>query len=206
MVSSIALSSLEEDMLKELFNLGVGKAAASLSRMVKQEVILSVPKVSFKTANELLNMLGTEQEIVSISQDVKGPFNARSMLLFHEESSMYVVKQMLGKEIPDEMIAELQEEALTEIGNVVLNACVGSISKSMQETFKVEIPTFQQANSSHILDDNQLEVGSSILLLEIGMTLKDSDVTGYLAFVFGSDAVDNLHLAIKKMLKKIGAM
>lgn len=205
MDSPIELSSLEEDMLKELFNLGVGKAAASLSRMVKQEVVLSVPQVSFQTTDQLLQMLGDENEIVSISQDIKGPFDARSMLLFHEENSMYVVKQMLGKQVPDEMLAELQEEALTEIGNVVLNACIGAISKSMNERFCVDIPSFIQANPAQIVNGNHLLKNSTILLLEIDMTLKESDVTGYLAFIFGPDALNNLSSSIKNMLSNLGA-
>jgi len=205
MADPIELTTLEQDMLKELFNLGVGKAAASLSRMVKQEVLLAVPNVSFKTATDLLIMLGKDEEIVSISQDVKGPFSARSMLLFHEESSMNVVKQMLGKQMPDEMLAELQEEALTEIGNVVLNACIGAISKTIGAGFSVDIPSFQQADPIHIVAGNNLEANTSILLLEISLTLKESDVSGYLAFIFGADELVNLHESIEGMLKKLGA-
>ena len=38
------LSELENDLLGELFNIGVGRAANSLSQMVNQEVTLSVPE------------------------------------------------------------------------------------------------------------------------------------------------------------------
>ena len=205
MLENNQLSSLEEDMLKELFNLGVGKAAASLSRMVKQEVVLSVPKVSFQTTDVLIDALGGDHEIVSISQDIDGPFQARSMLLFHEENSMHVVKLMLGKQIPDEMLAELQEEALTEIGNVVLNACIGAISKTMQADFKVDIPSFQQANTLQIFSGNNLLQDTTILLLEIDMSLKESDIVGYLAFVFGPEALSTLQTAVQEMLGKLGA-
>lgn len=205
MVNTIDLTPLEEDMLKELFNLGVGKAAASLSKMVKQEVVMSVPKVSFQTAKELLTMLGIDKEIVSIAQDINGPFKARSMLLFHEENSMHVVRQMLGKQLPDEMLAELQEEALSEIGNVVLNACIGAISKAMDATFCVDIPSFQQADPQQIIAGNNMNNDNAILLLEIDMTLKESDITGYMAFIFGPEALTNLHMAVKGMLSKLGA-
>ena len=205
MADEIFLSPLEEDMLKELFNLGVGKAARSLSRMVKQEVVLSVPKVTFQTAEKLVEIFGADKEIVSIAQDIDGPFEARSLLLFHEENSLNVVKQMLGSQIPDEMLAELQEEALTEIGNVVLNACIGAISKAMDATFSVNIPSFQQADPAHIISGNNLLKDSTILLLEIDLTLKESDVTGYLAFIFGPGALGSLHEAVYGMLKKMGA-
>jgi len=205
MVNQIQLPPLEEDMLKELFNIGVGKAAASLSQMINQEISLSVPKVTIEKIDKLVALLGADKEIVSISQDVEGPFGARSMLLFHEESSMKVVKLMLGKQMPDEMLAELQEEALTEIGNIVLNACIGAISNAMKESFNVDIPSFQQAKPEQVFAGNNLESESTILLLEIDLTLKESDVTGYLALIFGSDALTNLQDAIGRMLTKLGA-
>jgi len=205
MANKVSLSAMQEDMLKELFNLGVGKAAASLSEIVKQEILLSVPKVSFQTAAALIDMLGIEKKIVSIAQDIGGPFQARSILLFHEDNSLVVVKQMLGEHIPEELLPELQEEALTEIGNVVLNACIGAISKTMNKTFCVDIPSFQQAGPEQIFSSNNLRDDNVILLLEIDLTLKQSDISGYLAFIFSPDAVLNLQDEVNEMLKRLGA-
>jgi len=66
----------------------------------------------------------------SVSQEMRGGFDGRSMLIFHEKNSMEVVRQLMGNNLPDEMIIEMQEEALNEIGNIVLNACIGTIATS----------------------------------------------------------------------------
>ena len=43
----IAVDDLQQDVINEWLNLGMGHAAASLSQMVGDEVLLSVPTVKF---------------------------------------------------------------------------------------------------------------------------------------------------------------
>mgnify|MGYP000203311149 CR=1 FL=1 len=124
------LTELETDLLTELFNIGVGKAADSLSRMVNQTVKLSVPQVHIRSIESMVCYLGGDIQMCSVSQEMRGCFDGRSMLIFHEKNSMEVVRQLMGNNLPDEMIIEMQEEALNEIGNIVLNACIGTIATS----------------------------------------------------------------------------
>jgi len=50
------------------------------------------------------------------------------MLLFSERDSLSLVKAILTEQIPLEMLSELEEEALTEVGNVVLSACLATFA------------------------------------------------------------------------------
>jgi len=197
------LNDLEEDLLKELFNLGVGKAAASLSKMVTQEILLSVPKVEFAKSSAMIELLDSNESIISISQSIHGPFDAKSILLFPEHGGMEVVRQMLGSQLSDEAIADLHEEALSEIGNVVLNACIGAISKSMNTIFDVEIPKFNQASPENLLQASNLLDGDTILLININMKLKDSDIEGYLAFVFSSESLKKLQGSLTQLINSL---
>ena len=52
-----ALDELHQDMLTELFNLGMGNAANALSEMVNEEVLLSIPEVLFMDKAELTKVL-----------------------------------------------------------------------------------------------------------------------------------------------------
>ena len=45
------------DALSEIFNIGVGKAAAAMGRLLRDEVLLSVPHVSVFTVNEAAQQL-----------------------------------------------------------------------------------------------------------------------------------------------------
>jgi chemotaxis protein CheC len=198
----VYLTPIEHDFLCEMFNLGVGSAASSLSKMVNQQVLLSVPIVELKTRQEMAGELGVGVPICSVSQSMNGPFSAQSMLLFPADSGLKVVRAMLNTHVSDEMLAELQHEALSEIGNVVLNACIGSMANTITNSFKVGLPTFEQSTPEILLEvENKLD--DVVLLIRIFMTLSESKVTGYLAFVLGNISLKELRQNLNYLISEI---
>ncbi|MFK5986482.1 MAG: chemotaxis protein CheC [Pseudomonadota bacterium] len=203
MSNSTILSELEEDLLSELFNVGVGRAANSLSQMVNQEVLLSVPEVKFVSVHEMFKKIGNKEKICGVGQEIHGTFDAHSLLLFPESSSLEVVRKMLGENLTDEIIAEMQQEAMTEIGNIVLNACIGSISNAMQSPISVDLPIFHLDYAENILNPSSENIDDTVLFLTIDMRLKESEVVGYMVFLLGSMFLHNLAQQLKIMLAKM---
>ncbi len=203
MPNDFVLDELETDLLAELFNIGVGRAADSLSRMVNQEVKLSVPSVEFRSVNDMTQFLGGDNTICSVSQSIRGAFDARSMLLFPEENGMEVVRQLMGSHLSDELVAEMQEEALSEIGNIVLNACIGAIATSIHEKFQIDLPIFEKGTPIYLLASGASSDDSGILLIKIHMDLSKCEVRGYLAFLLGHSSQQNLQKCLKIMLDEI---
>ncbi|VAW56143.1 hypothetical protein MNBD_GAMMA07-425 [hydrothermal vent metagenome] len=202
MANSISLTELEIDLLTEIFNLGVGNAASSLSIMVKQEINLSVPHIEFLSAPELANKLGPETNICSVSQEVTGPFTAQSMMLFPEENSLEIVRQLLGSNLPNETATELQQEAFSEIGNIVLNACIGSFAEALNSEFKVALPKYQLSKPLDLINLTN-STNDSALFIRINLTLSSSEITGYMAFLMGTLSLEQLKHVIGNMLANI---
>jgi len=202
MPKDIELNELELDMLTEMFNLGVGKAASSLSTMVKQEIKLSVPKVEFLSVAQLANELGANTTICSVSQMLSGPFSAQSMLLFPEENSLNIVRKLLGEDLPDETIEELQQEAFSEIGNIVLNACIGAFAESLKTEFKIDLPIFEISKPPDLLNVSENK-NETALFIRIDLTLSTSDITGYMAFLMGTMSLEKLKDVLDKMLENL---
>jgi len=197
-----SLSELESDYLSEIFNIGVGNAASSLSQMVKQEIKLSVPELSFLSSTDLVDLLGCTNLLSSVSQKMDGPFSAQSMLLFPDADSLEIVRKLLGENLSDEGIAELQNEAMSEIGNIVLNACIGSLSQSLDLNFQIDLPEFNRSTPDNILKSKHLDKESLILFIRIELTLSESKITGYLAFLMGFESFSILHDQLKTKLSQ----
>lgn len=194
------LTDLEQDALAELFNIGVGQAAASLSEMTGQEILLSIPTVNLMGSNELSTTLNQNHHLCSIRQAMTGQIQGQSILLLPDGDSLEVVRSMLGGQVSSEILAEMQEEALTEIGNIVLNACIGSIANVLELEFEVEPPIFEQMLSSGSLP-GQISTGNDLALyLNINLTLKESSVTGYMVFLMSSLSFNVLTKGLRKML------
>ncbi|HFE38759.1 MAG TPA: hypothetical protein ENK06_10150 [Gammaproteobacteria bacterium] len=197
------ISPLEKDLLTELFNLGIGRAASSLSRMVHQEILLSVPDVRFAKSCALAELLKESGAIISIAQTIHGPFDAKAILLFEQRGGLEVVKQILGAELDDNMLVALQEEALSETGNVVLNACVGTLSTSMGYSFELDIPVFNHCSADQLLALNQLTANESVLLININMALKTSEVDAFLAFVVDETSFEKLKAKLSNLISNL---
>ncbi len=202
MPNEITLTELELDMLTEMFNLGVGKAAASLSTMVKQEIELSVPHIEFLSVEELATRLGSDTTICSVSLQLDGPFSAQSMLLFPEDNSLDIVRQMLGQDLPDEIVGELQQEALSEIGNIVLNACIASFAEAMNGEFETKLPVFELSRPVDLLNVSEKK-NDTALFIRIDLTLSASEITGYMAFLMGTLSLEQLKEVLSKMLSNL---
>ena len=85
----IDLSELEHDTISELINIGVGRAAASLSEMVDQPVELTVPTITFVERFSDSNLTSSPEEVVSaVSQTFDGPFKGEAMLVFPENAAL----------------------------------------------------------------------------------------------------------------------
>ena len=116
--------------------------------MTKQEVLLSVPTITLMDSKQLSKRLEHDTHLCSIRQTMTGQIDGQSILLLPDSDSLEVVRSMLGGQVSGEVLAEMQEEALTEIGNIVLNACIGSIANILELEFEVKPPVFEQKLSS----------------------------------------------------------
>ncbi len=186
----IALTELERDALTEMFNLGVGLAADVLSQMVNEPVQLSVPQVEL-TSQQLAKNYYLAREprpLCAIRQTYSGDVTTQAILMFPEENSLELVRLMVGNDMPLEQLTEMEEDAMAEIGNIILNAVISSISTSLDLTFEGSLPTVNVVSADNIFPQSASgDVGGedqgSVLALTIDFSLSTRKVSGYLAFL-----------------------
>ncbi|HIJ84413.1 MAG TPA: hypothetical protein HPQ00_09440 [Magnetococcales bacterium] len=148
------LSELEEDALKEFFNMGLGMAANSLSQMVNNEVLLTLPKLKVVPYEEATRMLVANQDekLVAVRQNFKGELTGTALLIFPGSESLELVRTLLNEEIPLEVLTELEQETLLDVGNVILNAFLKSFTQMMHVEFEFESAEFLKGSSRFLLD------------------------------------------------------
>jgi len=199
----IEVSEIQRDALGEIFNIGVGRAAESLSMIVKEEIELSAPTVLFLAPEEVQkNLLGTDLKQLSlVSQDFRGPFDARAMLVFPEQNALVIVGHMLGETVPPEELSEYEQEAMCEVGNIILNACISALADLFCVEFEGTLPEYQYADR-HTIDligtmDGEVPV---VLVVQIDLTIKQQCVQGHLMFLLSVSSLQELMDSIDRFL------
>jgi chemotaxis protein CheC len=195
---SVTLSELELDALTELVNLGVSNAASSLRELVREEILLSVPKVVIVTRQEAIAVLGERDSrpLVAVHQDFDGDLRGRALLIFPEAKSMELVRAIVGNELSLEDIMELEQEALAETGNILLNACLATMANTLQRTLRISLPEVIHGQGTEFFDLTQSpSLGDSVIFIYINFSLRHRDIQGYIAML-----LDLPSLAILKSL------
>lgn len=145
-----------------------------------------------------MNLVQTQLFVVFLKCSV-GHFLLSLCCYFLKKNSLNIVRKLLGEDLPDETIEELQQEAISEIGNIVLNACIGAFSESLDTDFKIDLPVFEISKPLDLLDTSENK-NETALFIRIDLTLSASDITGYMAFLMGTLSLTQLKDILKKML------
>jgi len=200
------LSDLHLDALTEVFNIGAGRAAASLSEIVSEEVMLSVPAVEFRKSSELdAKVLSLDQsQLGVVRQQFSGAFCAEASLLFTEDSALEIMRDMMGSHISIEELAEFEQEAMCELGNIILNACLSAMADMLAIQLESSLPSYTVCNSDEVIrsivgtDDLQY-----VMILHIDLVIERRQVNGRLIFLFSSSSLNMLRTQIEAFLNKI---
>src|SRR6476660_3703531 len=172
--SASDLTDIEHDALAEIANMGVSRAASSLRQMVGEQVLLSVPAVRIVTrqaASELVER-NNAKKLVAVQQSFEGPFAGKALLIFPEAQSLELVRSIVGDEHTLEDVIDLEQEALAETGNIILNGCLGTIANLLHRPMRVSLPSVIRGDGAALFDiQTSVATADLVLFLYIDFTI-----------------------------------
>lgn len=205
--SPVTLSALEFDALSELVNLGVGNAASGLREMVREEVLLSVPRVCIVGRDEAIRNLGPADgnRLVAVHQHFEGDIRGRALLIFPEAQSMELVRAVVGGDLSLEDLMELEQEALAETGNVLLNTCLGTIANHLRRSLRISLPEVIHGDGSQFFSiNNEPRADDIVLFIYINFAVRNRDLQGYLAMLLDLPSLVALKTLLAEYIAHLG--
>jgi chemotaxis protein CheC len=205
-IDASELSEIEQDALAEIANMGVSRAAASLRRMVGEQVLLSVPAVNIVSRRVASRMVekGHSPKLVAVQQSFEGPFSGRALLIFPEAQSLELVRSIVGEEHSLEDVIDLEQEALAETGNIILNACLATIANVLRRTMRMSLPSIVRGDGDTLFDVREESSDGLVLFLYIDFTIKNRDVRGFIALLMGLPSIAALKDIVHDFIDGIG--
>ncbi len=203
---SITLDELERDALTELVNIGVSRAAASLRKMVNRQVLLSVPAVEIVTRKSAASLIGQRERetLIAVQQLFEGPFSGRALLIFPESNGLSLVRAIVGDEMEEADVVEMEDEALAETGNVILNGCLGSMANLLQHTLKMSIPSVRRGDSNLLFESlGTANDDNFVLFLYINFSVHERNIRGYVAMIMDLPSLEKLKQYIADFINRV---
>ncbi len=198
------LTEYQIDILQEFINIGVGRAAAVLTELVGRPVKLKVPSLLIfvltrdpEHLDQELSKLG-QKLTTTVELEFHGDIEGRGFLSFAPESSLRLLSELTG-ESPEQLDLETADtDALLEVGNIVLNGVVGSISNILGQSLKFTAPSYHYKLLKRTLIQEDSPVGSTIVLAETTFVVEEFEITGQIFLVFDMDSFKKLIASIEQ--------
>ena len=205
MTSKEPLSTLQLDALTELVNIGVSRAANSLREMVGKEVVLSVPRVELVARERAVQILCEREarKLVAVHQTFDGDITGRVLLIFPETKSLEIVRVVAGADLSLEDVIDLEQEALAETGNIILNGCLATIANMLDRSLKMSLPEVLRGEAAHFFNlPPPPDAGDLVLFVYINFAVQEHDIRGYIAMLMDMPSLEALKVLLNEFIAR----
>jgi chemotaxis protein CheC len=202
----LILSPQQNDSLSELINISFSRAASSLSDLTGRRVHVTAPEVELHPASDLpvfLRRFVTE-DVATVHQIFTGPVGGDVFLLF-EHSAAATLAGLMTENMPQEQKLDASlAEALTEVGNILLNACLGMFGNLLEVRVTFSVPRLHLETLTDLLRSmkvgtGQLEEMRYSVVASTSFTIEKTAVKGFLVIVLNVTSLEKLLEALKKL-------
>jgi chemotaxis protein CheC len=183
------LTELERDAVTELINIAFSRAAASLSHLTNNRVDLEVPEVSVHQINEIATAVGrfVSGDVATVHQVFSGPVAGDAFLLLNFSGAVHLVELLTDMKPGGNSLGASAREVITEVGNILMNACLGVFGNLLQVRFSFSVPKLTlddlgEMVNSLVIDGDTLQ---HALVVGARFRMRASEVTGCLILVLG---------------------
>jgi chemotaxis protein CheC len=176
----------ELDALEELINIGVGRAASLLNEMVDSHIRLKIPVVKILTANEAhqeLTKRFQDDTLAAVKLRFTGSFYGTASLIFPTDSASTLVAVLTGEKPGSADLDAVKIGTLSEIGNIVINGVMGSLSNVLKRHVNYTLPVYLEDTLENLLL-SAYESDSKILLAQASFTIERLELIGDIILIF----------------------
>lgn len=197
------ITPAQHDLLKELINIGVGKAAGLINQMVSTHVQLELPEVRLLGAVDMTKYLGQSgPEILStVRLAFRGGLSGWAGLVFPKPTASWLVSQLIGQELGAASmdLDSLRIGTIQEVGNIVLNGIMGSIVNILGVSVDYFPPDYFETSMSGLFAADEA-TARVVLLIKARFRLENEAAEGDILILFHVDTFQDMLAALDRLL------
>ena len=197
----MTVNRVDHDALTELFNIGLHKAAASLSELTGQRIIVDLPRLWVCPIDETHVRLREliEGELATVHQVFMGSVSGDAVLVLeYENASRLAALLTHGDVAVDGRLDQSAREVLAEVGNVILSSCLSAFGDMLHVAVSFSVPRIHVESLEGLLRSLKVESDEMhyTLLAATRFRLTEGEVGGYLMIAVGISSLDLISKAL----------
>ncbi len=200
------LSNFHADAIRECMNIGIGTVADILSGIVGRPIGITIPGVRFVQLESIKIYLddnyGSWGSCVVLPFD--GGLKGDGVLVFSPESARTVVDLIGDEQLDGTLIADMEGDLLMEVGNILINGCVGSIVNLLGADTTDGLPRYCSRVGGEVLDEileqDKRDTFGMIITTSLKLEKLDADVHIDLLITFNNACMPIVFEGFDKMV------
>ena len=148
-------------MLWQLSDHALAEAAAVLSSLTPADANLDLVSTGSTGIRQLVNFFNiNEPQTIAISQPLQGMISGHIVLLLQDDCCVTLLREILSEKANLREMTQMEEEALIEIGNIILNSFVASFAEVVKGRTQSRLPVLARGHFAQLLEGFAGEIGA----------------------------------------------
>ena len=189
--------SEQNNILSELFILGIGRASASLSSMMKEDIYLTITSAGLYEYTKFRDILqdNFNGNNLIVSHQIKGDFNGKT-LLFMEQTE---IKKLVNTQEDAYLALSNPQDAFTEAGDIIAKSLTDSFSRLLN--IEIEPAETKFSHSSIQIHLEQLLSGQNdnlrVLKVKFEFLFRNQEISGNWVIIMENQVMKKLYKTIQ---------
>ena len=180
-------SAQNQDILREIGNIGGAHAVTSLSQMLGSELDLAVPECKIVEHTSLHELIGNPLSLYAgVSMRLQGGLEFMLALLLNKEFTSLIVHKLTGEPLADvEHMDDMQKSVICEIGNIMCSSYITAFASLMNREIQVTVPYMKVVTGEKVVNDFLKKYPSAaddMLFVSNTFFQKDQKLASYILF------------------------
>jgi chemotaxis protein CheC len=193
---------IDQDALTELFNIGLHRAAASLSELTGQRIVVDLPRLWICPIEETHGRLREliEGELATVHQIFMGNMAGDAVLVLEYENASRLAALLTDGELAvGGRLDQSAREVLAEVGNVILSSCLSAFGDMLHVSVSFAVPRIHVESLEGLLRSIKVQSDELhyTLLAATRFRLTEGEVGGYLMIAIGLASLELISDALE---------
>jgi len=201
------LTREQADTLKEVGNVGAGRASNALAKMLNKNVLVDITQVRLVSVDDVSSLVGGPTvPAVCVLFGISGESPGYLMMLNSEKTSVALLERLQGKEEGSlNVLGEMDKDTLKEIGNILAGAYLSALSDFTKLNLIESLPKLILNNVDGILKgilEKYNHDVKHVVAIDNKLKIEGEKFEEELVMLFKPGSFENVFEALEKRLKK----
>lgn len=202
-------SAEQVDALKEYMNQFIGQSASLLSEMINKKVQLEIPDIQLFKRELVDNVQDLLPEIfksyvVSSNISFGDNFSGQARLVFPKQKIKKLVALCMDEELDaSDDLTDTDFDAIRELGNIILNAIVGSMGNLVELKLDYDMPMVEVIHIPTEAEKIFSKESEYLLLIKNKFSVDGDNIEGVIMVMLSMSSTDVLIKKVDQLMVEI---